>query len=103
MNRSSLEGQASPPRYLRKPSAGPSSLGENLPDPSEPPLDRRLGYAEPGRDLRVAAALQLPHRNGAQLGVSQPIEEELQRFERFQLGRDEAEPEPLPVITKMSA
>ena len=31
------------------------------------------------------------------------IEEELQRFERFQLGRDEAEPEPLPVITKMSA
>jgi uncharacterized protein YcaQ len=31
------------------------------------------------------------------------IEEELQRFERFQLGRDEAELEPLPEITKMSA
>jgi len=31
------------------------------------------------------------------------IEEELQRFERFQLGRDEAELEPLPEIIKMSA
>jgi len=52
----------------------------DLADQPQPALDRAQGTAQAGGDLRGRVALHLPHRDGLQVGVAQPAQQQAGRL-----------------------